>query len=216
MQWNPMVTLCTFRSTGKFGSNYTESHPIATDRDRLLRDQVYWITELVQHLKCQEGSVNHSTVVGKSSVKEVLQAMAYQVADNAYAPYSRFRVGAALRSSSGSYYSSCNIENSSYGLSMCAERNAVASAVATEGKAIRITDIVAVTPDGDNCSPCGACRQVLAELAPSANIWFLKNRNLVCRDINHLLPDRFNQSDSNMIDQSGPRDADGGNRTEWL
>jgi cytidine deaminase len=74
---------------------------------------------------------------------------------------------------------------------MCAERNAVASAVATEGKDIRITDIVVVTPDSDNCSPCGACRQVLAELAPSANIWFLKNGNLMCRGINYLLPDRF-------------------------
>jgi cytidine deaminase len=76
---------------------------------------------------------------------------------------------------------------------MCAERNAVASAVASEGKTLRITDVVVVTPDGDNCSPCGACRQVLAEIAPDACVRYLQKGHLVERTIDELLPDHFDQ-----------------------
>ena len=93
-----------------------------------------------------------------------LIAYAREVALRAYAPYSHFRVGAALEDASGSVHLGCNVENASYGLSVCAERNAIFRAVAAGGprpfRALAVACIDA--PDG-SCSPCGACRQVIAE-----------------------------------------------------
>jgi cytidine deaminase len=90
----------------------------------------------------------------------------------AYAPYSRFRVGAALRDATGATYVGCNVESASYGLSLCAERNAIFAAVA--GGAARPFAALVVScidaPDGGG-SPCGACRQVMVEqLAPDARV----------------------------------------------
>lgn len=80
----------------------------------------------------------------------------------AYVPYSKYRVGAAILSSSGKIYSGCNIENASYGLTNCAERTAVFKAVSEEGP--RGFKILAVAADGNTpASPCGACRQVIKE-----------------------------------------------------
>ena len=89
-----------------------------------------------------------------------LLALARQVRLRAHAPYSRFRVGAAVLDERGRMHAGCNVENASYGLTVCAERNAVAAAVAAGAKRIRA--VAVVTRDGS--SPCGACRQVLAEL----------------------------------------------------
>jgi cytidine deaminase len=88
-----------------------------------------------------------------------LIALARKARDRAYAPYSRFRVGAALRTASGRLYSGCNVENASYGLSICAERVAIFKAV-SEGE--RDFEAVAVVSE-TLASPCGACRQVMAE-----------------------------------------------------
>lgn len=81
--------------------------------------------------------------------------------EKAYAPYSNFKVGACLVTEDGTEFCGCNFENSSYGLTICAERNAVGSAI-VEGHA-KIKAIAIYSPNQDDCTPCGACRQVLAE-----------------------------------------------------
>jgi len=103
----------------------------------------------------------------------VLLRAAREVARNSYSPYSRFRVGAALKLSNGEIATGTNVENTSYGLTICAERSAVVRAVAQFGPDIRI-EAVAVANLNDAASPpCGACRQVLAEfIAPEAPVIF--------------------------------------------
>ena len=86
---------------------------------------------------------------------------AKQVSKKAYAPYSNFKVGACLVTENDTEICGCNFENSSYGLTICAERNAVGTAIAKGHKAIKA--IAIYSPNQDDCTPCGACRQVLAE-----------------------------------------------------
>lgn len=90
--------------------------------------------------------------------------LAKSAARRAYAPYSKFPVGAAVVTDDGRMYSGCNIENASYGLSMCAERVAIFSAVAA-GDKWGVRSLVLYTPTDRSYTPCGACRQVLAEFA---------------------------------------------------
>jgi cytidine deaminase len=98
------------------------------------------------------------------SARDELIAAARTAAENAYAPYSRFRVGAALRFADGSIVTGTNVENASYGLSLCAETVAVAKALG-EGRRGGLVE-VAVTGSGEGLiTPCGRCRQVLHELA---------------------------------------------------
>jgi cytidine deaminase len=94
----------------------------------------------------------------QESVAELI-ALARKARDRAYAPYSRFHVGAALRTASGRLYSGCNIENASYGLSICAERVAIFKAVSEGECEFEALAVVSETL----ASPCGACRQVMAE-----------------------------------------------------
>ncbi len=93
---------------------------------------------------------------------------------NAYAPYSKVRVGAAVRSAAGATYTGCNVENVSFSSSACAERNAIAAAVCAEGPGFELEAIavVALTGDGQSIplSPCGACRQVIAEFGDAAQV----------------------------------------------
>lgn len=98
---------------------------------------------------------------------ELIQA-AEDVRKNAYAPYSRFTVGAALEAKSGRVYTGCNVENSSFGLTICAERSALFQAVAAgEREFLALVIAAGESSDGALCPPCGACRQVLAELCPA-------------------------------------------------
>jgi cytidine deaminase len=97
-----------------------------------------------------------------------LVALAIDAASRAYAPYSRFDVGASLVAVDGQVFTGCNVENISYGLTICAERNAVFAAVAAGCREFRKIIIVADTEEP--ASPCGACRQVLAEFNPDLEI----------------------------------------------
>jgi cytidine deaminase len=93
---------------------------------------------------------------------ELLRA-ASRVRENAYAPYSGYRVGAAILTANGSIVVGCNVENASFGLTVCAERNAIGQMVASGERAM--SAIVIVTEGPEPGTPCGACRQALAELA---------------------------------------------------
>lgn len=121
-------------------------------------------------------------------LESLLQA-AREAARNSYSPYSRFRVGAALRLADGEIVTGTNVENVSYGLTICAERSAVVRAVAQFGPEIRI-EAVAVANLNDAASPpCGACRQVLAEfIAPDAPVVFAAADGVRIAPFSDLLP----------------------------
>lgn len=100
--------------------------------------------------------------------KDGLLQVALTARARAYAPYSRFAVGAALLSSDGRTFTGCNVENVSFGLTMCAERVAVGSALAGGANSF---EMVAIVSDSDQpVMPCGACRQVLAEFSPTLTV----------------------------------------------
>ena len=121
-----------------------------------------------------------------------LVAAAEAALANAYAPYSNFRVGAALRTESGALYTGCNVENSSYGLTNCAERTAIFAAVAAEGPGLRVKEIAIATDPPVPCSPCGACRQVIAELGgPHCRVVYRSLDGIRETALKDLLPDAF-------------------------
>ena len=95
-----------------------------------------------------------------------LERQAEAAAHNAYAPYSRFYVGAAILLESGEIVTGCNVENASYRLTCCAEQSAIAVAVAKFGPPIRIRAVAVANLNQTACQPCGACRQTIAEFAP--------------------------------------------------
>ena len=98
-----------------------------------------------------------------SVVLERLRAAALEAAARAYAPYSRFYVGAALLFEDGTVFTGCNVENVSYGLSCCAERNALYRSISERGAGPKIAAIAVANRNGAVCTPCGACRQVMSE-----------------------------------------------------
>jgi cytidine deaminase len=97
-----------------------------------------------------------------------LVTAARAAAARAYCPYSRYRVGAAVLSGSGEVFSGCNVENASYGLTICAERNAIFQAVAQSPAPLSIHAVMVYTPTAAPTAPCGACRQVINECGPDA------------------------------------------------
>jgi cytidine deaminase len=109
----------------------------------------------------------------------------------AYAPYSKFFVGAALLTESGNVYTGCNVENASYGLTNCAERTAIFKAVAEEGPQVKIRAIAVTNAQNVPCSPCGACRQVIYEFGPGATVVYQGNKGFVSMLAKDLLPAGF-------------------------
>jgi cytidine deaminase len=124
-------------------------------------------------------------------LREKLFRLARAAMKHAYAPYSDFRVGAAILLGDGRVFTGCNVENASYGLTICAERNAVFVAVAASARKPEILAVAVVNHRGVPCSPCGACRQVLAEFGPRATVWYLGANGVVQRSMQELLVDGF-------------------------
>jgi cytidine deaminase len=123
--------------------------------------------------------------------KERLLAAARAMLARAYAPYSKFHVGAAVLTASGATYTGCNVENASYGLTICAERAAICAAVAAEGEAVRIRAVAVLNGNNVPCSPCGACRQVIFEFGPDAEVIFQGRDGLEHSTARALLPAGF-------------------------
>ena len=99
-----------------------------------------------------------------------LRALAVTAAGNAYSPYSRFRVGAALLFETGEIVTGCNVENCSYRLTSCAEQGAIARAVAEFGPHLRLRAVAVANLNAAASMPCGACRQTLAEFGPDSTL----------------------------------------------
>ena len=121
-----------------------------------------------------------------------LNRQAQAAAHHAYAPYSRYFVGAAVLLETGEIVSGCNVENASYRLTTCAEQAAIVSAVAHHGPAIRILAIAVHNLNQTACQPCGACRQTIAEFAsPDAIIFYPGPDGPTSCTLADLLPSAF-------------------------
>ncbi|MFW6156971.1 MAG: cytidine deaminase [Armatimonadota bacterium] len=124
---------------------------------------------------------------------EKLIAAARGARERAVASYSNFPVGAAVMCADGRVFEGCNIENASYGLTICAERVAMFCAVAAGCRQI---DAIAIAGPGEEpLSPCGACRQVMVELAPDAEVIMAGERTHRTRSVADLMPDAFGSRD---------------------
>lgn len=128
-----------------------------------------------------------------SENKKALHELAQQGAAKAYAPYSNFPVGAALRTRNGETFIGCNIENASYGLGTCAERTAIAAAVIAGFGPGEIDEMAVYVPQEEIASPCGACRQVISEFLDKDKTLTAYNRHGDSKTwtVEELLPDGF-------------------------
>jgi cytidine deaminase len=129
-------------------------------------------------------------LVSNQQKSKLLQS-ARKAFKNAHAPYSKFRVGAAILLSNGKIFSGCNVENASYGMTNCAERTAIFSAVAQCGPKIEVRAVAVANEQSVPCSPCGACRQVIYEFGPDATIFFRGKTGPQQAHITELLPEGF-------------------------
>ncbi len=125
---------------------------------------------------------------------EDLIEAALQVQLNSRSKYSGFSVGCAIRLAAGDVYTGCNIESVSFGLSNCAERVAIGVLISAGVDPSLVSEILVVGPDLVDCTPCGACRQVLSELVPHATIWFRHGGQWVSRNVLDLMPDALEAS----------------------
>jgi len=135
----------------------------------------------------------------EKAIKEKLISLAVEARKASYSPYSKYPVGAAILTASGKTYTGCNIENSSFGLTICAERTAIFKAV-SEGE----RKITAIAIAAKASSPCGACRQVLSEFAaPEIPVIFVNlkdsgEKEIEDHTLGELLPCSFNQEEAGL------------------
>jgi cytidine deaminase len=125
-------------------------------------------------------------------LRQKLASAARAASERAYCPYSRFRVGAAVLTERGEIFSGCNVENASYGLTICAERNAIFQAVAQAQVPLVVRAVAVFTPTSFPSTPCGACRQVINEFGPDADIICVcVGPEQVNQPLSRLLPGAF-------------------------
>jgi len=121
---------------------------------------------------------------------QILLLIAKKAAGNAYSPYSGYKVGAAVRCSKDNYYDGCNVENASFSLTICAERNAIFSAVCAGHK--KDMQAIAIYADSKEAfPPCGACRQVIYEFNPNMTVIYANRTSATKTTIAELLPGGF-------------------------
>jgi cytidine deaminase len=125
-----------------------------------------------------------------AGMKKLLEA-AQKVKEKAYAPYSHFHVGCALMTETGKLYTGCNVENTSYGLTICAERNAIFQ-MAADGER-QIAEILVTGDTEEFLPPCGACRQVIAEFSKKDTVVYMCNKHGRCKKttVGELIPFTF-------------------------
>lgn len=122
-----------------------------------------------------------------------LMKEAKEASEHAYSPYSKFKVGAAILTKKGNIYKGCNVENASYSLSICAERNAATQAVYHQDTEF---ELIAIYVNSDLLfPPCGACRQFLAEFSPSVPIIYFNLKETIKHTLDELLPYSFQLND---------------------
>ena len=127
--------------------------------------------------------------------RESLLSAARQALKRAHAPYSKFHVGAAILTAQGEIFTGCNVENASYGLTNCAERSAIFTAVQqTKAEKLLIRAVAVVNGNDLPCSPCGACRQVIFEFGENAVVIFKGQKDYQEMPIQDLLPESFRLS----------------------
>lgn len=128
-------------------------------------------------------------------MKKKLIIEALKALQNAYAPYSRFKVGAAILTETGNIYHGCNVENASFGGSICAERNAATTAIAEEGK-VRFMAIAIASTSDEPAPPCGICRQFLSEFTDTeAPIYLVSSKSGKVKEFSFgtLMPESFTE-----------------------
>jgi len=131
-------------------------------------------------------------------IQSELIGAAKSAAGRAYCPYSHFRVGAAVLTDRGEIFAGCNVENASYGLTICAERNAIFQAVARSLGILVIRAVVVYTPTASPTAPCGACRQVVNEFGPDALVISVCDGPVVVQArLIDLLPSAFGPANLN-------------------
>lgn len=129
--------------------------------------------------------------ISHAKVGERLLRAARRAMKNSYAPYSKFRVGAAILTSAGDVFVGCNVENASYGMTNCAERTAIFSAIAKKGPKIEVRAVAVASDPEAPCAPCGACRQVIYEFGPDATVFYHGKSGPKQSRITELLPEGF-------------------------
>lgn len=120
-----------------------------------------------------------------------LKTLAKEVAQNAYSPFSKFKVGSAILTKNGDVFTGCNIESDSLTFNICAERNAISNAISGKGE-IQIDKVVIYTPTQKAASPCGSCRQLIFEFGKDAMVHsFCDTQSSIEMSVRELLPEAF-------------------------